>query len=169
MPNRHIDGDQEMSGKGMIWFWCPKVHFNPLPVHPMLITSRIFLVWLIFFCFLSLLFHLLFHSIWPYSSISIFFQFSCVFFFLTPPLFSLSSFLAMHILFSSVTLSPIAWTMSCISNLSLELSVIVSPLFSEFVFYLRDHDVCWRVIEYFKAFLFFELLLSEKNKNTTYF
>ena len=36
----------------------------------------------------------------------------------------------------------------------------VFPLFSEFLFYLRDCAVCTvrKMVEYFKAFLFFELL-----------
>lgn len=102
-----------MLGKGMTWFWCPKVYFNPLPVHPMLITSRIFLVWLIFFLLLissfspSISFHLaLFFYLYIFSI------FLCLLFFFLTPLFSLSSFSAMHILFSFLICHPISYCLN---------------------------------------------------------
>lgn len=63
---------------------------------------------------------------------SIFFN-TCSFISLISFFCNILSFLVSH----HVTPSPIAWTMNCIANLFLELSVIVSSLFSQFVFLFK--------------------------------
>lgn len=156
-----------MLGKGMSCFWRPNVCFHPLLVHRMVIMPKI--------CLSVTHFLLLIASFSPSTSfhlilsfyLSIFFNFlvSLFFFFFSflPLLLCFPYFLfwqsKVFSYFSSVTLAPVAWTMNCKPNLSLELLMIVFPLFSDFVFYFRDHPVYWRMIEYFKAFLSFELSL----------
>lgn len=136
----------------------------------MVIMSRVFLLSVTHFLLLiSFLFAFHFIPSGPILLSLYFFNFlvsfffslnTCCFIFLIFFFGNSLSFLIPHL----VSLSPIAWTMNCISSLSPELSVIVSPLFSQFVFYLRDHPVCWRMIEYFKVFLLFTFPSRKKKK-----
>lgn len=75
----HIDVNQEMLGKWLTWIWHPDVSCNLLLIHGVVIISGIFLME---FIFCSSPFHLSCHSIWSYSSISMFSIFLCFLFFI---------------------------------------------------------------------------------------
>lgn len=76
----HIDGNQEMSGKWMTRIWHPDVSCNPLLIHGVVIISGSFFLMELIFC--SSPFHLSCHSIWSYSSVSMFSIFLCLLFFI---------------------------------------------------------------------------------------
>lgn len=156
----------------MSCFWRPNVCFHPLLVHRMVIMPKI--------CLSVTHFLLLIASFSPSTSfhlilsfyLSIFFNFLVslfcfVFFFSTlAALFSLFSFLAKQSLFLFLICHP----SSCCLNYELQTQSLWNFWWLSFpcslilCFISGTTLVCWRMIEYFKAFLCFELSLSGKKK-----